>query len=449
MKNFNLKFNFVMVILILIFIIPLVSSQETISGVEICGIEIECGPGDGICPTDYDPLKRPCNVIDPDCENNDNYIEGLNFCTEELACTSGDRFCPSKFDPLNRLCYTIDNDCKQCELNNITVSSAFDPVNNNDLITLSALVFGDNCDNPNYLELEMYSEENENCFFTLKVSNPIHNYVNSSENAQGLISGSLNINFNNIPSACSEKEVQAIQDSGILSYQNFELNSDADGSLILGELDIGVVEVGCEIIVKGHVNDTSGNSLKDVSVKLKKNDGSYENTTLTNSSGHYHFLLKNINFEEGENLYNGDYQLRFTKLGYAPHINYSVELECEENLVSNVQYNATLFFAQTLCQNDCTMVGSNICDRRCDGFNSCEFKNQSVRNICDPTDNPNDGALKGHIIDNVLCCTGDSSISSSNQVDMKVPSNIDNVVKTTRIVFLNGQPVKLNIVVFN
>ena len=203
----------------------------------------------------------------------------------------------------------------------------------------------------------------------------------------------------------------------------------------------------CYVVLQGYSKLGNDAPINNVNVRLNKKNSDLIFETFTDIYLDRYYIYFDNRGSLTINDIEGDYELMFSKIGYSPVIQ-DLTLMCNDQ----EQINATMYTTQSLCQPDCTMLGSQICDRRCHGFNGCYYPSDSIKNVCDPTDAPYDGALTGHIKqvegENIRCCTG-LTTQQLDTSEIKVPEESRNVVKTTRIVFLNGQPVRLNVVVYN
>ncbi|MFT4304861.1 MAG: hypothetical protein ACMXX8_02110, partial [Candidatus Woesearchaeota archaeon] len=389
--------KYVYLLLIIVLFIPLVySSQNTIEGVRIEGVnftlEFICGEPDGVCPTELDPLNRPCNVPDPDCINFYNqaeynyskYINGTSFCEFNYLCGDGDErkdgICPSDLDPLNRMCYAIDNDCDQCEVFNTQIY-ANEPINSSKFVNMKSKVHGDNCIRPNNLNHIWFKNSSiEGCEFSISWNNLEHNFLDENINATGNVSSESQIGVFQIPQACSEKEVCVDTN---LDYSMYFRNKSNNNLFNLsttptGCFDVGEIDYECSIHIHTHVNDTYGNNLTDVSVQFRDINGEKLGEFFTDSHGLGYIIIPDAyhNITQLIEDNNGNFTLVYQLLGYYSHINETVNLTKVDECRYYLEYNATLQPGLTLCQSDCTMQGSNICDARCHGINECYFEDK-------------------------------------------------------------------------
>jgi hypothetical protein len=196
-------------------------------------------------------------------------------------------------------------------------------------------------------------------------------------------------------------------------------------------------DIDCTLKISGYVTDTSGTALPGANVSVQLS--AFKPSTLANAIGFYSL-----------NIQPGKYPITTTKDGFDTAI--------YENTFSRgniYEHNFTLPLG--VCNPDCTN-SFNRCSAQCDGitFNysqdtKCEFPSASAKAIC------NDkikgvrllyglNASDGHNL-YVTCCEG--PIFESFSPVVRLGGDIQNVVKYSRIVTYKGQPVKLNVVVWD
>ncbi len=93
------------------------------------------------------------------------------------------------------------------------------------------------------------------------------------------------------------------------------------------------------------------------------------------------------------------------------------------------------------CESDCTLKGGDVCMAECSGFEGC-----SLEPLCD-------GVKKGLLLDTddslmLRCCQGEIVEKSEEISDVQLNETVDaeNIIRTTRIVYHEGKPVKMVVV---
>jgi hypothetical protein len=109
--------------------------------------------------------------------------------------------------------------------------------------------------------------------------------------------------------------------------------------------------------------------------------------------------------------------------------------------------NIDFVLGQTLggCENDCTAIGSNLCDPICHGRGTCWFYDKDTMAACDGTFGvieAAEGPYEGKYID---CCEG-GAYNPVKADDVKVGA--ENVVVIKKPVLYKGNFVNMVIVVF-
>lgn len=95
------------------------------------------------------------------------------------------------------------------------------------------------------------------------------------------------------------------------------------------------------------------------------------------------------------------------------------------------------------CEADCTFVSDEICHKECYNINSCSG-DFNVLSVCDKVKSPSTLVLLDDKT-TALCCSSLGS-SASTQIIPELSVNADEIVKTEKIVFYNGQKLKMIVV---
>lgn len=119
----------------------------------------------------------------------------------------------------------------------------------------------------------------------------------------------------------------------------------------------------------------------------------------------------------------------------------------------NYEFSVYLYEESSNCQADCTREGSDVCDRTCDGYNGCTFPSNKVKDICDSGTGQYDGATNGQVktynsTHEVRCCDS-TPYKSETEPESNVTVEADDIVRTERIVTINGEQVKMNVISFD
>ncbi|MBI2550557.1 carboxypeptidase regulatory-like domain-containing protein [Candidatus Woesearchaeota archaeon] len=109
---------------------------------------------------------------------------------------------------------------------------------------------------------------------------------------------------------------------------------------------------------------------------------------------------------------------------------------------ATVTVDFTLVRALGGCEDDCTLVGSNLCDASCQGKGLCWFYSDATKAACDGTFGIIE--MPGGLM-NVDCCKGQPY--SPIKADITVPSK--NVIVSKKPVLYHGKFINMVMVVFN
>ncbi len=179
----------------------------------------------------------------------------------------------------------------------------------------------------------------------------------------------------------------------------------------------------------------------NVSVLDDKNKALVLGSRLTNSTGAAWF---NLSMTPGYPF--REITIMAKKSGFSPYV-----LE-RFPIYWNLSHNTTISMQMPReCLSDCTRTDDpySLCDATCDGVNGCSFFSGATKNICTlpqqakgtrkviSSDGENDTA--------VYCCKNATVIEKkSNLATIECPK--ENIVKLTKIVIIDGEPVKMNVV---
>lgn len=439
-----------LIILALFIIISSAFAMANLNSVKVCDQTYTCGVSDGVCPTTYDPGHRDCTVSDTDCgPNDDGSITAATICGNTYTCGVSDGVCPTNLDISGRICNTCDVDCGtcpavDCTLMNINVffpspgandQAPTNLVNQNDQVNISATVTGNECNQLSSLKsLSVFVSENDGpCWLNISTTN-----LNLNGN---ILSGFWDADFNDY---CNDSKVYGI--TGQLNYEDGTYSkSDATGSFTFRNdgksLNCDTHPKDCYPRVWGDVNDSnSKEAIKNATINLRNDADIYSYTT--SSNGRYWLAVK-----------QGTYLQTISATNYQPYTKTELFKNPSLNKIGEYKRNVYLTFGTSNCEADCTREGSDMCDRTCEGWNNCNFASQETMDLCDPTDALNDGATNQHIKtyqnQKVKCCTGSPQTLTTYNKEISVPSDKKNVITTTRIVTMNGVPVKMTYIAFN
>jgi len=148
----------------------------------------------------------------------------------------------------------------------------------------------------------------------------------------------------------------------------------------------------------------------------------------------------------------GTYDVIASKPGYAPVLRGDVFV----GIGSIVDLDFNLTEHESTCGPDCTRAGDDRCDPTCDNWNGCVFWDDLTKAACAPDfDNHHTWKQKGQRVlygdeDKmyVQCCTGSPyELSTPTKAELQIDAK--NIVRVTRLVRLDGEMVKMVVVVYN
>ncbi len=182
----------------------------------------------------------------------------------------------------------------------------------------------------------------------------------------------------------------------------------------------------CDIsaTVTGYVRNSTGDPVGGARV-----DALGKNFTSSAASGYYELKFGNVT--------ESPYDLIVSASGYESQTVTNFVLHAQ----TSVQQDFTLTRYLGDCTDVCTKIGSNLCNKDCQGKGFCWFYSQQTMDACDGTfgwtELP-DGKY-------VNCCKG--TPFSPSKADVSVPC-ASNVIKTQKLVLYLGKFVKMNIISF-
>jgi len=424
--------NNMKILLLVMFILVLPMAFADLTSIGFCSETLLCDlVSDGICPSVYDPVHRYCN--DPDCAGYELTIDEIKICGTIFECGVNDSVCPTDFDTEDRICNTCDEDCQNCTTDCNLVSAEVDfyegnglydlnennLVDINDKVNLSVVVTGTECDIDEMKNLSIKVDGSEPCL-TLTPSPSTSNLKKVGNNVYGNWTASYDCFCGDMDFTASTED-----DAAVLEFNDgYTTQKDATGSFRTG---VGPI-CSDEANLFGYIfNTTEGNPLGSATVLVRSDTETYE--YITGLDGIYQ-----INGIEP-----GEYLFTVSRYKFAPYVEYDL------SYAGGTEYekNVTLQPGMSDCEPDCTTTKNTICEIACDGWNGCSFYNQKTINICD-------GATNFHTkeyseTESVRCCEGAPFIKTN--IGSSVSSSADNIITTTRIVILNGLPIKMNVVV--
>ena len=145
---------------------------------------------------------------------------------------------------------------------------------------------------------------------------------------------------------------------------------------------------------------------------------------------------------------DGSYQILGAKIGTfditAAKTGYDAATDKGITVYDGATATANFVLTQSLggnCNDDCTKIGTNVCDASCQGKGLCWFDSDETKAACDGTFGLTE-LPGGRFVD---CCTGKAYTPVKAQIS--VPSS--NVVTSRRLVLYKGKFVNMVVVVFN
>jgi len=179
----------------------------------------------------------------------------------------------------------------------------------------------------------------------------------------------------------------------------------------------------CGGSISGTVRNQNAQPVSGADVSVKKDLTTIKSTT-TSSQGTY--TLSSINC-------GGTYNMVASHPDYVPNTQ-SIALSPTQQATLNFNMNAG-----TSCEPDCTYANDNIVHATCDGKNGCTFYDAISKAACD---NSQPGWVRDYNSTYyVICASG--SPQPKVEVQASVSCASGTLVKVTRIVVYNGEPVKL------
>ena len=186
----------------------------------------------------------------------------------------------------------------------------------------------------------------------------------------------------------------------------------------------------CDGSITGTVKNQNNQSISGADVSAKKEVTTVKSTT-TNQQGSY--LISPINC--------GTYNLVASHPDYAPQTKSNVAVSPQQQTTSNFggPGESDSLVLGTSCEQDCTFAADNIIHASCDGKNGCAFYDSTAKAVCD---NSQPGWVRDYNSSHYVTCASGSS-QPKIEIQASVSCASGTLVKVTRIVVYNGKPVKL------
>lgn len=178
----------------------------------------------------------------------------------------------------------------------------------------------------------------------------------------------------------------------------------------------------CDGSISGTVSDNNNQPVGEADVTLKKDLSTVKSTT-TSQQGSYNLAGVNC----------GSYSLSVLHPNYAPKTD-SISLAPSQQATKD--YTLVL---GTSCEADCTYANDDIVHASCDGKNGCAFYDSTAKAACD---NSQPGWARDYDASNYVTCASGSP-QPTVTIQASVSCSSGTLVKVTRIVVYNGEPVKL------
>jgi len=163
-------------------------------------------------------------------------------------------------------------------------------------------------------------------------------------------------------------------------------------------------------------------------------------TNMTNSNGLTGFNMSN----------KSGYPYRLVSI-IASRSDFMISIVERFKVYYNQENNITIkMTSENDCLSDCTRMNdqNHLCAPECDGLNGCAFSIES-KPVCT---NPKQVRGARKIIDDnsvnqtVVYCCGGSTIIEKKNTNTSINCNGKEMVKMTKIVIINGEPVKMNVI---
>jgi len=183
----------------------------------------------------------------------------------------------------------------------------------------------------------------------------------------------------------------------------------------------------CGSSIAGTVKNSDAQPVSGADVSAKKDTTTVKSST-TNSQGSY--AISTINC--------GTYNLIASHPDYAPQTKSNVLVNPQQQTIVNFDGSSSLALG-TSCEQDCTFVADNIIHASCDGKNGCAFYDAISKAACD---NAQPGWVRDYDSSHYVVCASGSP-QPKVEIVASVSCSSGTLVKITRIVLYNGEPVKL------
>ncbi len=193
------------------------------------------------------------------------------------------------------------------------------------------------------------------------------------------------------------------------------LDNDADGFIDCNDSD-------CSGSITGTVRNQQSQPIASADVNLKK-DLTTINSTTTSQAGTY--TLSSVSC--------GSYNLIASHADYAPQTKTAAVSPATQ---TTVDFSLAL---GTSCEADCTFAADETIHESCDGKNGCTFYDSVAKAACD---NSKPGWARDYNETHYITCASGAP-QPKVEIEASLSCESGTLVKVTRIVIYNGEPVKL------
>jgi hypothetical protein len=216
---------------------------------------------------------------------------------------------------------------------------------------------------------------------------------------------------------------------------------------------------GVGTLISGTAIDSTGHVVSGVNFTLyfKNAEGVFEpyRNMISDVTGAI-TTLKNTTIKTYYNNYSNIEKIPCTKyILVGKHANFTDSVtEFDFTLPNCAASLANVFVMQpaSLCEVDCTLIGSNLCAKECDGRNGCEFAKfpLTTNSTADYVDDvPKDIVVQRNvsgIVYDIPTCTGTPYSAVISKVTSECSSDKE-VWKESRLVTLNGKVIRMTVTV--
>ncbi len=212
------------------------------------------------------------------------------------------------------------------------------------------------------------------------------------------------------------------------------MDNDCDGLIDCADTD-------CTGSINGNVKNTADENIESAKVEALQ-DTNLKGFDFTDALGNYDIT----------SLLCGTYNLIASAPGYLSRTRENVYLPPKTALTVNFNYesetmNNALILAST-CEADCTYAGDNTIHKECADINGCLFYKVSgddtiAKQVCDLAQ---PGWERDYDADNVIVCPS-GPLKPKSTAAAQVTCTEENLIKITKVVVYNGEPVNMVITV--